>query len=60
MSYESFIKQTVPKIIGIGMNYLHHVKEMGGKQLPTEPVIFIKPWTSVNYNPSTLSLPISL
>ena len=34
------------KVIGIGRNYAEHVKEMG-HELPEEPVIFLKPNTSV-------------
>jgi 2-keto-4-pentenoate hydratase/2-oxohepta-3-ene-1,7-dioic acid hydratase in catechol pathway len=34
------------KVIGIGRNYADHVKEMGN-ELPDEPVLFIKPSTSV-------------
>lgn len=48
-----------PKVVCVGKNYLKHVKEMGGSEVPTTPVIFLKPWSSVNYNPSTLALPSS-
>lgn len=34
------------KVIGIGRNYADHAKEMGN-EVPTEPLIFIKPSTSV-------------
>jgi 2-keto-4-pentenoate hydratase/2-oxohepta-3-ene-1,7-dioic acid hydratase in catechol pathway len=27
--------------------------------VPTTPVIFLKPWSSVNYNPKSLALPSS-
>jgi acylpyruvate hydrolase len=43
----------------VGKNYLKHVKEMGGNEVPTTPVIFLKPWSTVNYNPKTLALPSS-
>lgn len=28
------------KILAIGKNYIKHVKEMGGNEVPKEPVIF--------------------
>ena len=34
------------KVIGIGKNYAEHAREMGGEP-PAEPVIFLKPSTSV-------------
>src|ERR1044071_3466838 len=34
------------KVIGIGRNYADHAAEMGN-EVPTEPLIFIKPSTSV-------------
>jgi fumarylpyruvate hydrolase len=48
-----------PKVVCVGKNYLDHVKEMGGFQAPVAPVIFLKPWSSVNYNPKLLALPTS-
>ncbi len=35
------------KIIAVGKNYLDHVREMGGQAPPSEPMIFLKPSTSV-------------
>lgn len=35
------------KVVAVGKNYLDHVKEMGGEQAPAEPILFIKPNTSV-------------
>ena len=34
------------KIICIGRNYVNHVKELGN-DLPTEPLFFLKPDTSI-------------
>lgn len=34
------------KVIGIGKNYADHVAEMGG-EIPSEPLVFLKPNTSV-------------
>lgn len=57
--YQSNATKSMPKIIGIGKNYLQHVKEMGGSDIPKAPVLFLKPWSSLCYNPTKLSLPIS-
>ena len=35
------------KVVGIGKNYADHVAEMGGGQPPSEPLVFLKPNTSV-------------
>ncbi len=35
------------KVVAIGKNYADHVREMGGTEPPAEPVIFLKPSTSV-------------
>ena len=35
------------KVVGIGKNYADHVAEMGGGEAPTEPLMFLKPNTSV-------------
>ena len=35
------------KVVGIGRNYADHVKEMGGTEPPAEPLMFLKPNTSV-------------
>lgn len=35
------------KVVGIGKNYADHVAEMGGAQPPAEPLVFLKPNTSV-------------
>jgi 2-keto-4-pentenoate hydratase/2-oxohepta-3-ene-1,7-dioic acid hydratase in catechol pathway len=35
------------KVVGVGRNYAEHVREMGGGEPPAEPVLFLKPSTSV-------------
>ena len=35
------------KVVGIGKNYTGHVAEMGESEPPREPVVFLKPNTSV-------------
>ena len=34
-----------PRIIGVGLNYAEHAREVG-KELPTEPMLFMKPSTT--------------
>ncbi len=46
-----------PKIIAIGKNYVKHVKELGGKDIPKEPVIFSKPFSSLISNCEKIYLP---
>lgn len=59
MSYQLNALKAFPKILCVGKNYLKHVKEMGGSEVPSSPVIFSKPWSSVSYNPASLSLAFS-
>ena len=35
------------RIFCIGKNYYKHIKEFGGKQIPDEPVVFMKPLCSI-------------
>ena len=35
------------KVVGIGLNYASHAAELGGRELPAEPLAFLKPSTSV-------------
>lgn len=56
MNWEEHLNRTVPKVIGVGMNYIKHIIEMGGKDIPDEPVIFFKPWSSIAYAPKQLKL----
>jgi len=44
------------KIICIGRNYVAHAKELGN-EVPTEPVIFLKPSTSVLPLPGPFVIP---
>jgi 2-keto-4-pentenoate hydratase/2-oxohepta-3-ene-1,7-dioic acid hydratase in catechol pathway len=45
-----------PKIVCIGRNYVDHAKEMGN-DVPKEPLIFLKPSTSVIGNGQSIVLP---
>ena len=51
------LKPTIPKIIAIGKNYVKHVKEMGGQDVPKEPVIFTKPFTSIRTGNAPITIP---
>src|SRR5579859_2484342 len=35
------------KVVAVGKNYAGHVREMGDAEAPAEPVLFLKPSTSV-------------
>jgi acylpyruvate hydrolase len=45
------------KIICIGKNYLDHVNEMGGKNTPSKPTVFTKPWSAIVEQPDSVKLP---
>jgi len=38
----------VGKIVGVAMNYKKHAAEMGDKQLPVEPILFLKATSSIS------------
>jgi acylpyruvate hydrolase len=58
-TYKDLVTKQLPKILCIGKNYIKHVNEMGGSEAPKEPVIFQKPWSSLSYDPKTMTLPRS-
>lgn len=45
------------KIVAVGKNYLDHVREMGGDAPPAEPMVFLKPSTSVIGPGDPIALP---
>lgn len=52
-----FLSPTRPtKIVGVGLNYKSHAEEMG-KPVPDEPLIFLKPSTSVISHKMKIFLP---
>lgn len=54
-------KKYIPsKVVCIGKNYPAHIKEMGGGERPKEPVIFIKPNSSISFCPGEVFIPESL
>jgi 2-keto-4-pentenoate hydratase/2-oxohepta-3-ene-1,7-dioic acid hydratase in catechol pathway len=44
------------KVIAVGLNYADHVKE-SGKEIPAEPMIFLKPSTSIIGPDEAIQLP---
>ncbi len=51
---------TSSKVICVGQNYLTHIREMGGNEIPEEPVLFLKPNSAIRYNPQEITIPASL
>src|ERR1700722_3610030 len=47
------------KVVAIGRNYAAHAREMGGEP-PAEPVIFLKPSTSVIGHGERIAYPVKL
>jgi len=57
LTHAELLNPVVPtKIVCVGINYRGHAKEMG-HELPTEPVLFLKPPTSVNGPEQDIVLP---
>ncbi len=54
--FNSLIKREQNKILCLAKNYLKHVIEMGGKDLPTYPLVFGKPWSSLIYEPNSIQI----
>jgi 2-keto-4-pentenoate hydratase/2-oxohepta-3-ene-1,7-dioic acid hydratase in catechol pathway len=54
-----FLPPSTPrKIVCVGLNYFDHAQELG-MEVPAEPVIFLKPDTSLNSHESKIILPNS-
>ena len=47
------------KVVAVGKNYAEHVREMGS-ELPAEPVLFLKPSTSVTGPGDRIAYPVKL
>ena len=47
------------KVVAVGKNYAEHVREMGA-ELPAEPVLFLKPSTSVTGPGDRIAYPVKL
>ena len=48
----------VNNIFCVGKNYYEHIEELGGNAKPGEPIIFLKPNSSVIHNKETVSIPV--
>ena len=48
------------KVVAVGKNYAEHVREMGGEELPAEPVLFLKPSTSVTGPGDRIAYPVKI
>lgn len=48
------------KVLCVGGNFHDHVREMGGTASSSEPIIFIKPNSSITSSPSEIFIPQSL
>ena len=49
-------QQTSNKVICVGKNYADHAKEMNST-VPTEPLLFLKPWTAVTALKGEINVP---
>jgi 2-keto-4-pentenoate hydratase/2-oxohepta-3-ene-1,7-dioic acid hydratase in catechol pathway len=47
------------KVVAVGQNYAEHIREMGGEP-PAEPVLFLKPSTSVTGPADRIAYPVKL
>ena len=58
MHYVQLAQEKIPigKIVCIGRNYVEHIRELGN-QIPDQPVIFIKPASSVIPDGGTVIIP---
>ena len=54
---ETNAKKSFAKTICVSKNYLLHLKEKGVTGIPQNPVLNIKPWSSISYQPKYLELP---
>jgi 2-keto-4-pentenoate hydratase/2-oxohepta-3-ene-1,7-dioic acid hydratase in catechol pathway len=50
------VPTTASKVVAIGQNYRKHAEEMG-KQVPAEPLLFMKPATALNAHGAPIVLP---
>ena len=44
------------KILCLAKNYLKHVIDAGGNDLPPYPLVFTKPWTSFVFEPNPIEI----
>ena len=54
--FDNLIKKEQNKILCLAKNYLKHVKEMGGTEVPPFPLVFGKPWSSLLWEPNSIKI----
>lgn len=54
----NILRKDQNKILGLAKNYLKQYIEKGGKDLPTHPLIFEKPWSSILFEPNNIKTKI--
>jgi 2-keto-4-pentenoate hydratase/2-oxohepta-3-ene-1,7-dioic acid hydratase in catechol pathway len=54
--FDNLIKKQQNKILCLAKNYLKHAIEMGSKDVPTSPIVFGKPWSSLVCEPNPIKL----
>ncbi len=54
--YMSILNKDQNKILCLAKNYLKHVIEMGGKDIPPYPLVFQKPWSSLLFEPNPIKI----
>lgn len=54
--FDTLIKRRQNKILCLAKNYLKHAIEMGVKDVPPNPVVFGKPWSSLLYEPNPIKI----
>jgi 2-keto-4-pentenoate hydratase/2-oxohepta-3-ene-1,7-dioic acid hydratase in catechol pathway len=52
----NILRKDQNKILGLAKNYLKQYIEKGGKDLPTHPLIFEKPWSSILFEPNPVKI----
>ena len=54
--FDNLIKTNQNKILGLAKNYLNTAIQNGAKDIPTYPLVFGKPWSSLIYEPNPIKI----
>ena len=54
--FDNLIRTNQNKILGLAKNYLKIAIQNGAKDIPTYPIVFGKPWSSLIYEPNTIKI----
>jgi 2-keto-4-pentenoate hydratase/2-oxohepta-3-ene-1,7-dioic acid hydratase in catechol pathway len=54
--YTKLLHTNQNKILCLAKNYIKHIIEMGGKDIPPYPLVFTKPWTSFVFEPNPIKI----